>query len=260
VNPTTIGHVVVVVPAHNEIDRINRCLESLNTARDRIRNEVLVSIVVVADRCSDHTATAAVSTLDRSTDVVLVTAARNVGHARQLGTETGLRVAQAHPTDRVWLANTDADTVVPPDWLDIHTEVGRRGFTAVAGRVELDRSTICSPTLEDAFARRYAVGLDGHDHVHGANLGCRADAYVAVGGWRPIATGEDHDLWNRLRAVGPVLPCSDLVVATDARLVGRAPEGFARDMAALAGHSGNQPQRGGAPTEERYAGTLGVVA
>ena len=33
-----------------------------------------------------------------------------------------------------------------------------------------------------------------HGHVHGANMGFRGDAYLAAGGWYPLASGEDHDL------------------------------------------------------------------
>ena len=42
------------------------------------------------------------------------------------------------------------------------------------------------------------MARDGtHRHVHGANLGVRADLLDAVGGWRRLHTGEDHDLWQR---------------------------------------------------------------
>ncbi|GAB3825798.1 hypothetical protein [Kribbella italica] len=41
-----------------------------------------------------------------------------------------------------------------------------------------------------------------HDHVHGANFGVRGSAFLAVGGYRPIATGEDRDLWFRLLDAG----------------------------------------------------------
>ena len=53
-----------------------------------------------------------------------------------------------------------------------------------------------------------------HGHVHGANLGVRADAYWRVGGFRPLHVGEDVDLVSRLVTPGhpwrgtPTTPCS----------------------------------------------------
>ena len=45
------------------------------------------------------------------------------------------------------------------------------------------------------FRMTYQINTDGtHPHVHGANLGMRADAYLAAGGWNPLPTAEDHDL------------------------------------------------------------------
>ena len=46
-------------------------------------------------------------------------------------------------------------------------------------------------------------------HVHGANLGVRADRWRAVAGFGPRAVGEDVDLVERVRAV------TDRWVATD---------------------------------------------
>ena len=40
------------------------------------------------------------------------------------------------------------------------------------------------------------------------NLGVRADAYLRAGGWADTATGEDHDLWERLRSTGAALSSS----------------------------------------------------
>jgi hypothetical protein len=34
-----------------------------------------------------------------------------------------------------------------------------------------------------------------HPHVHGANLGIRADAYSDAGGWNDLTVAEDHCLW-----------------------------------------------------------------
>ena len=67
----------------------------------------------------------------------------------------------------------------------------------------------------------------------GANLGVRADRYLAAGGWADLPTAEDHDLWRRLHQTG-ARTCSSakIVVATSGRRIGRAPHGFAGALAA----------------------------
>jgi GT2 family glycosyltransferase len=66
-----------------------------------------------------------------------------------------------------------------------------------------------------------------HPHIHGANLGIRADTYLAIGGWRRLAANEDVDLVTRAVTDGiPILRTADIPVLTSARMVGRAPDGF----------------------------------
>jgi len=80
------------------------------------------------------------------------------------------------------------------------------------------------------------VLVDGHPHVHAANLAIRADMYRVVGGWRGLRTGEDHDLHDRVVAVGGrVRRTSKAQVRTSTRAVGRAPRGFSSYLRAL-GH------------------------
>ena len=85
-----------------------------------------------------------------------------------------------------------------------------------------------------AYPLSYSIYSDGtHPHIHGANLGVRADRYVDVGGWANLKTGEDHDLWGRLKRTGVRLRSSaQLQVVTSGRRVGRAPNGFAGALAA----------------------------
>jgi hypothetical protein len=90
--------------------------------------------------------------------------------------------------------------------------------------------------VEERFRKSYRIEADGtHPHVHGANIGVRADAYLRAGGWMNLATAEDHDLWHRLQHQGERrLSDARLWVMTSGRRLGRAPMGFA---AALAAHN-----------------------
>jgi hypothetical protein len=107
-------------------------------------------------------------------------------------------------------------------------------FEAVAGTVDVDTFEEHGPMVEARFRASYLVRPDGsHPHVHGANLGFRADAYLDAGGWRDLGTGEDHDLWTRLARIGARrVSTSRTEVLTSGRRVGRAPHGFAEALAA----------------------------
>lgn len=230
-------HVLVVVPAHDEARALPNTLAAIEAARRQLPASIGSTLVVVADGCADDTAAIA-RAAGRPTDVVVDVARHGVGAARRLGTERGLH-AVGLPHRRVWIANTDADTLVPADWLVAHVAHARRGLIAVAGTVALARERRPGGPTDELvrrrFAQRYRLGDDGtHTHVHGANLGVRADAYAAAGGWSSLTTAEDHDLWRRLVALGPTASPSALRVATSARLRGRAPRGFAVGLAELA--------------------------
>jgi hypothetical protein len=232
-----IRHVVAVVPAHDEAARIDAALDALDVARRRVAGAVTCSIVVVADACTDATAAHARLRLSDPPDSVIDVAYRCVGAARRAGVAAGLAAAGTTPA-ATWLVSTDADTVVTPDWLDHQLRWAATGVDAVAGTVDLHHDDDRDTVLAGRFTATYgAVIVAGeHPHVHGANLGVRADAYLAVGGWPAVPTGEDQLLWGRLRTAGHrTASPPELTVATSARRRGRAPHGFAADLAALHG-------------------------
>jgi hypothetical protein len=71
--------------------------------------------------------------------------------------------------------------------------------------------------------------------VHGANLGIRASAYLAAGGFRSLRTAEDHALVAAAASAGcPVLQAGDITVQTSARRQARAPGGFSHLLRTLA--------------------------
>lgn len=218
----------VVVPAQNEAATIERCILSIRAAHDAVGRRDRLWIVVVADSCADDTAQLARAALDGCGEV-LECAVRSAGAARQLGAAAVLAHFRNSPSMCTWLANTDADSHVPGDWLQRQLQYAHEGDIAVAGIVQLELNSGEARCAEDALRRIYRFAEDGtHTHVHGANLGVRADAYLAVGGWSTLTLAEDHCLWNRLKAGGWRLRSSVLSrVTTSARLQGRAAGGFA---------------------------------
>lgn len=228
---TAVG---VVVPARDESGLIGACLRSLLVALRALPSTVEPALCVVADRCTDDTARVARVALHGSpwARVVISRSAATIGEVRDLGLrQPNLR---GHPPSRVWLLSTDADTTVAPDWVLRHLDLARRGAHAVAGVALLaDRSS-----LPPAVARHYATLLDEarrpDGNVYAANLGVRADAFRAVGGFGAVARGEDHDLWHRLIQAG--YRCRYAAgprVLTSARHRGRASGGLADLLADL---------------------------
>jgi cellulose synthase/poly-beta-1,6-N-acetylglucosamine synthase-like glycosyltransferase len=230
-----IRDVVVVVPAANEERRIARCLASIEVAIAHLAQRdpgIRVRVIVTLDGC--HDATAAICATFPGVSTVTTTS-RNVGSARRAGTGAALS-RRAGPAAELWLASTDADSAVPASWLTVMVAAAGRGAGLVLGTV------LPGPGLSPATRARWLARhhlRDGHPHVHGANLGIRADAYLALGGWLPLVTGEDTDLARRAAAAGWLRICrtAAIPVVTSVRSAGRAPRGFSSYLRTL-GDSG----------------------
>ena len=219
----------VVVPAHNEEALLPACLAALRRTAGTL--QVPVHLLVVADSCSDRTA--AVARTGKAKVISLQ--ARAVGAARAAGMRELLRLTSGSDPSAVWLATTDADTVVPPGWLRRQLDYANAGWDVVLGTVTVTDWDGHPPHVPIAFEERYAFGSGPHPHVHGANLGIRASAYLAVGGFRPMRTAEDHALLAAATEAGcPVLQAGDITVETSGRRLARAPRGFSNLLRTLA--------------------------
>ena len=224
-----IRFVGVIVPAHNEQDLLPACLASLRRAARALRGTP-ACLVVVADACRDRTAQAAL----RGGASVIRVSARSVGAARAAGVREILRRARHLDPADVWLATTDADTLVPPSWLRQQVHYASQGWDAVAGTIRVTDWTGLHPRTISRFREHYDRGPGPHSHVHGANLGFRASAYLTAGGFPPVPTAEDHALVTALTAGGSrVLRTGALPVITSARRDPRAPNGFGHYLADL---------------------------
>jgi len=215
----------VVIPAKNEGLTIGACLRSVLASLTQAGVES-AWIVVVADDCSDDTASVARRTLAGRGEVIEASV-KSAGTARRMGTARLLEHFRNVASARLWFANTDADTQVTHDWIQIQLAHAAAGAAGVAGIVCLDAHA--SEAARVTHQKFYETMADGtHSHVHGANLSMRADAYIDAGGWSDLPLAEDHCLWNRLRHRGwPLLSPVNSVVITSARLEGRATGGFA---------------------------------
>lgn len=231
----TPWHIAIVIPARDEQELLPRCLRSVQNARRMLPPDLTSDLIVVVDQSTDDTFKIARGFI-QGNDTVFEAEVGCVGGARALGAQHALERHDG-ALNRCWLANTDADCQVPATWLVDQLASANAGFAAVAGIIDVDSFAEHESFVSERFRLSYRIHADGtHPHVHGANLGVRADAYLQAGGWRDLSTEEDHDLWRRLQS-GRHRRLSDarLRVLTSGRRVGRAPFGFA---GALAAHNG----------------------
>lgn len=223
---TRIRQVAIVVPARDEQALLPACLEALAIAAANA--PVPTRTLVVLDSCSDGSA----DICRRYRVETVHVAFANVGRARHAGITVAMH--QGPATSALWLANTDADSVVPPDWVAEQVRLADGGADAVLGLVDIDLGLPAVLRAHEAAYSRRVRSNGSHDHVHGANLGIRASTYLEAGGFPYLADHEDRQLVRRLRAGrAPLITSTALRVRTSGRTDGRCHDGFARSIATL---------------------------
>ena len=206
--------IAVIVPAHDEEEHLAGCLRSLTAAARSplLRGEPVLTVVAL-DSCADESETIA----RRSGAITVALDARNVGAARAMGARCAIGMGAR------WLAFTDADSTVAPDWLATQLALGSE---AVCGTVFVDDWGTYGEPMRKHYAATY-TDADGHRHIHGANFGVSTEAYLAAGGFKSLESSEDVALVEALLAQGTTIAWSAAPrVSTSARRVFRAPLGF----------------------------------
>ncbi|MGV0094810.1 glycosyltransferase [Streptomyces californicus] len=228
--------VAVVIPARDEEALLPAALASVRAAAGHPGvGATPVLTVVVADTCTDATAAVA-----RAAGAQVVPVGfRNVGRSRAAGVLTALSFFGDVPGP-VWIASTDADSTVRPDWLAHQLARAAEGWDAVVGTVTADRWPPGKPHLAARYHRLYETTRPPsgrpwhHPHVHGANLGVGSRAYTASGGFPPAALDEDRGLVDALERTGArILRTADCPVTTSTRTTPRAQGGFGDHLANL---------------------------
>jgi glycosyltransferase involved in cell wall biosynthesis len=230
-----LSAVLVVVPVRNEEDLLGTCLGCLQTAMGRLnraRPELEVALTVVLDQCRDASSAIAesfaasdprISTLPVSFGSVGATRAAGIALALEA---LSVNAGTLHSPERTWIACTDADTRVPTHWLTRAVALAESGADVITGTVEPDREEVDKALF--AHWKQDHDRRDGHAHIHGANLGLRASAYEAVGGFDPVPVHEDVLLVEKLRSSGArVLATGRIHAVTSGRTKARVDSGFA---------------------------------
>ena len=171
----TLRRIVVVVPAHNERDRLPGCLASIAAAAAQV--EVPVTVMVVLDGCTDGSEDAIASGVR-----AIKVSARNVGAARAAGF-----VAAASTSDvGTWLATTDADSRVPTTWLAdqiVHHSAMAQGMVGTVSGIgrSIPRKHSGATTGCTESARQCTGMCTGRTSGAGRR--------VLAGGWVPATPG-----------------------------------------------------------------------
>ncbi|WP_287029514.1 glycosyltransferase [Pseudomonas sp. UBA6310] len=212
----------VVIPAHNEEECLARCLRAVMRSAEhpQLAGEP-VHVMVVLDACDDGSRWV----VEQYPVSLLEIHARNVGVARAEG------AARLIAAGARWIACTDADTLVPEDWLAAQLSYGA---DAVCGVVEVDDWSAHSADVRSRYEAAY-FDQEDHRHIHGANFGISSSAYLKAGGFPALTAHEDVHLVRRLQEIGARIAWSRSVrVKTSSRLECRAPEGFGHYLRSLA--------------------------
>ena len=250
---------IVAIPAHNEAQTIQACLTALavqRTCHGDPLPEGTFEVVVLANNCSDETATIAgalASHLPFRLVVEDLRLPKNLSHAggaRRAAMDLAAERLRSHRRPDGLILTTDADSRVSATWLDANLRAIAAGVDAVAGYVDPDAAEYVG--LGPAFVRRgrledtYLTALaeidamfdprphdpwPNHRAASGASLAVTLEAYRTIGGIPDIPLGEDAALVRELERAGcRVRHSLDAVVTTSCRFDGRAIGGAADTM------------------------------
>lgn len=243
--PAIRKDIAIVIPARNEAARIGACLAAL-AGPDAERAVVVLAI----NNTADATAARARAAARRAGLALRILTCRLTGHqgvgaARNLGGRVALRDL---PGLR-FILTTDADCVAGPDWIARNLR-HLREVDILCGHIQpmaaksaiFQRMDMTLATHEGRYRRlvqqlyaRFAPGcadlLDSHGEAAGASLALRRSAWLALGGFDPVTSGEDRQLVRRARQAGlKVRHAGDVVVQASCRLDGRARGGMAQAL------------------------------
>lgn len=195
----------ILVPAYNEEQPISSCLNSLTslTYDDK-------EIIVIDDASTDST----VQSVERFLDKGVILARRKKNGGRAAALNSGLQKATGDI-----IITTDADTVVPADWLQrFKSHFKRQGVIAVGGAYQshnkdkplANATSVLDQILNGVFRKSLVP-----NKLSGVNSAIRRNALLDLGGFNENSWwSEDSELGWKLRRVGTVVYDPNNIVST----------------------------------------------
>lgn len=255
-NPNS--RIVVAIPVRDEVERIGRCLSSLERQRDhagRPLGPAAFELLLLLNNCSDGTAAEVQRCAPsygrplRALAVELPGEQAHAGAARRLALDLAAERLELLDGDpgRALLLSTDGDSRVASNWISANAAAIAAGVEAVAGRFLPDarefrelplavrRRFLRERAQRSAEDRRQALHhpkahdpWPRHSITSGASLATTLRTYRAVGGLPPLRCSEDVAFFDAVRAHGGRVRHDPKVrVITSCRLNGRAAGGMA---------------------------------
>lgn len=197
--------VSVIIPVFNKKDTIAQCLDSIlsNSYQDK-------EIIAVDDASADGSLEILRGYGKKGIVLIELDKHKGVAYA--------CNAALAKARGDI-IARTDADTVVPGDWLDRYAgHFNNKDVIAVGGSYGCGNEdsviAFCSSCLDVIFNTIFKRMFSASKLV-GANRAIRKDAIVAIGGFSEKHSGsEDIDLYLRLVNAGKIIYDSNICVQT----------------------------------------------
>jgi cellulose synthase/poly-beta-1,6-N-acetylglucosamine synthase-like glycosyltransferase len=203
---STFTHFSIVIPARNESANIKACIDSIlaqNYPKDSFE------VIVMDDFSEDDTAFMVSSMQAIHSNVRLLKLSDFFKQDEiQSFKKKAIEKAVVHAKGD-WIITTDADCIVPPNWLLLYHEyIIKESPVFVAAPVMFIREKTVLNTFQvlDFLALQgitaAAVGAGKHSMSNGANLAFEKSAFIAVGGYQgvdQIASGDDMFLMHKMK-------------------------------------------------------------
>lgn len=200
----------VIIPARNEAANIVACLQSI-----KVQNypETLFEVIVVNDHSTDDTALMVKQFKEQFPQINLINLADHLnGQIINAYKKRAIEIAASQSKGN-WIITTDADCVVPPNWLLIYDAfIQEKNPVLVAAPVMFTKNSsllgifqlLDFMSLQGITAAAVAAGY--HSMCNGANLAYNKNAFYAVGQFKGIdhlASGDDMLLMHKIKKQYP---------------------------------------------------------
>jgi len=192
----------VVIPTWNEEKYIESCLKSIRSQDTRAEYEVIV--------CDARSEDRTIEIAEKYADKVVISDMRSIGIQRNLG---------AKQATGNYLVFIDADTVIPPNYLEkvmekFESDPELLGFSACFIFSKRDRKLAFIEKITNSYLDfRSKVGFA---ILPGFNTCVRRDIFESIGGFRDVPL-EDGEFGFRMRRSGKTKYFTDFYVITSSR-------------------------------------------